>query len=88
MRRLLLVVTVIAGLVLLLRRTVMGRPTGPDTLVTPDGARDVVEAAIGRRAGILAETKYSYEAYLSRTREAVSRLGAPAAPAPATRGAA
>jgi glycosyltransferase involved in cell wall biosynthesis len=45
-------------------------------------------AAIGRRAGILAETKYSYEAYLSRTREAVSRLGAPAAPAPATRGAA
>jgi cardiolipin synthase len=50
MRRLLLVVTVIAGLVLLLRRTVMGRPTGPATLVTPDGARDVVEAAIGRRA--------------------------------------
>ncbi len=45
-------------------------------------------AAIGRRAGILAETKYSYEAYLSRTREAVSRLGAPVAPAPATRGAA
>ena len=52
-------------------------------LADPDRA-----AAIGRRAGLLAETKYSYEAYLSRTREAVSRLGAPVAPAPATRGAA
>lgn len=37
-------------------------------------------AAIGARAGQLAETKYSYEAYLGRTREAVSRLTAPAAP--------
>jgi len=45
-------------------------------------------AAIGQRAGALAESKYSYEAYLSRTREAVSRLGAPATTAPATRGAA
>jgi glycosyltransferase involved in cell wall biosynthesis len=37
-------------------------------------------AAIGARAGQLAETKYSYEAYLGRTREAVSRLTGPATP--------
>ena len=37
-------------------------------------------AAIGARAGQLAATKYSYDAYLGRTREAVSRLSAPAAP--------
>jgi glycosyltransferase involved in cell wall biosynthesis len=30
--------------------------------------------AIGKRAGELAESKYSYEAYLGRTREAVTRL--------------
>ncbi len=44
-------------------------------------------AAIGRRAGELAATKYSYEAYLDRTREAVTRLTAPAAAQPATGGA-
>jgi glycosyltransferase involved in cell wall biosynthesis len=38
-------------------------------------------AALGARAGALAETKYSYEAYLTRTREAVNRLTGTAAPA-------
>ncbi len=42
--------------------------------------------AIGARAGQLAETKYSYEAYLARTREAVGRLTAAAAPAPVAGG--
>jgi glycosyltransferase involved in cell wall biosynthesis len=37
-------------------------------------------AAIGARAGQLAESKYSYEAYLGRTREALSRLQPPATP--------
>jgi len=46
----------------------------------------VLAAAIGRRAGELAETKYSYEAYLSRTREAVTRLTGPVATQPATGG--
>jgi glycosyltransferase involved in cell wall biosynthesis len=36
-------------------------------------------AALGRRAGDLAETKYTYEAYLNRTREAVARLTSPVA---------
>jgi glycosyltransferase involved in cell wall biosynthesis len=37
--------------------------------------------AIGARARQLAETKYSYDAYLARTREACERLaGRPAAP--------
>jgi len=44
-------------------------------------------AALGRRAGDLAETKYSYEAYLNRTREAVARLTTPVATQPVTRGA-
>jgi hypothetical protein len=36
--------------------------------------------AIGRRAKTLAATKYSYDVYLDRTREACDRLfGAPAA---------
>ena len=43
-------------------------------------------ADIGRRAGELATTKYSYEAYLSRTREAVMRLTGPVATQPATGG--
>jgi glycosyltransferase involved in cell wall biosynthesis len=42
--------------------------------------------AIGRRAGELAETKYSYEAYLTRTREAVGRLSAPVAAQPVAGG--
>ena len=50
-------------------------------------ADPVLTAAIGRRAGELAATKYSYEAYLNRTREAVTRLTAPAAAQPATGGA-
>jgi glycosyltransferase involved in cell wall biosynthesis len=49
-------------------------------------ADPVRAAAIGRRAGELAESKYSYEAYLSRTREAVTRLTGPAATQPATGG--
>jgi glycosyltransferase involved in cell wall biosynthesis len=40
----------------------------------PEAAR-----AIGERAARLASTKYSYEAYLDRTRQVVSRLGRPAA---------
>ena len=44
-------------------------------------------AALGRRAGDLAETKYSYEAYLNRTREAVARLTTPVATQPVTGGA-
>src|SRR6185436_18107625 len=36
-------------------------------------------AAIGRQARLLAETKYSYEAYLERTRQACAAL-LPAAP--------
>jgi glycosyltransferase involved in cell wall biosynthesis len=43
-------------------------------------------AAIGRRAGELAATKYSYQAYLDRTRDAVTRLTAPVAAQPATGG--
>ena len=42
-------------------------------------------AAVGARARRLAETKYSYDAYLARTREACERLlGRPAAPQVAT----
>jgi glycosyltransferase involved in cell wall biosynthesis len=44
-------------------------------------ADPVFAAALGARAGTLADTKYSYEAYLSRTRDAVTRLSAAAAPA-------
>jgi glycosyltransferase involved in cell wall biosynthesis len=43
--------------------------------------------AIGERARVLAETKYSYEAYLARTRQACAHLTGPSAPQPA-RGAA
>jgi len=45
-------------------------------LADPAAARE-----LGRRAHELAETKYSYEAYLGKTRLAMSRMGA--APAPA-----
>jgi len=38
-------------------------------------------ACVGARAAELAATKYSYDAYLSRTREAVGRLASTAAPA-------
>ena len=37
-------------------------------------------AAVGRRARELAETKYSYDAYLERTRRACSALAPQAAP--------
>ena len=42
-------------------------------LADPPGA-----ATLGQRAAQLAATKYSYEAYLARTREVVARLGVPA----------
>jgi glycosyltransferase involved in cell wall biosynthesis len=56
------------------------------TPATPDGFADgIVTAlndpararAVGQRARLLAETKYSYEAYLSRTREACAYLKGP-----------
>ena len=50
-------------------------------LADPAAARE-----LGRRAHELAETKYSYEAYLGKTRLAMSRMGA--APAPAVSGSA
>jgi glycosyltransferase involved in cell wall biosynthesis len=40
-----------------------------DALADPDRAR-----AVGARARQLAETKYSYEAYLTRTRQALALL--------------
>ena len=62
------------------------------TAPTPDGLAAGILAALadpaaarqlGERARLLAETKYSYEAYLARTREAVDRLaGAAQVPAP------
>jgi glycosyltransferase involved in cell wall biosynthesis len=42
-------------------------------------------AAVGRRARELAETKYSYSAYLDRTRRACSVLASPAAPVTAVK---
>jgi glycosyltransferase involved in cell wall biosynthesis len=56
---------------------------------TPEGFADGILAvindpvrgrAIGERARHLAETKYSYEAYLARTREAIAHLGGGGAP--------
>jgi glycosyltransferase involved in cell wall biosynthesis len=44
------------------------------------GIEDPARArAVGGRARLLAETKYSYEAYLSRTRQAVAHVAGPAA---------
>ena len=40
-----------------------------EALADPDRAR-----AVGARARQLAETKYSYEAYLTRTRQALAHL--------------
>ena len=65
------------------------------TAPTPEAFADGVLAAladpqraaqIGDRAAELARTKYSYDAYLARTREAMSRLAAPSAAEPVTRG--
>jgi hypothetical protein len=47
-----------------------------DALAAPERA-----ASIGSRARALAETKYSYEAYLERTRQACDALLRPAPPA-------
>ena len=35
---------------------------------------------MGKQARLLADTKYSYEAYLERTRQACAALAPPAAP--------
>ena len=43
------------------------------------------QIAVGRRARELAETKYSYNAYLERTRLACSVLASPAAPVTAVK---
>jgi glycosyltransferase involved in cell wall biosynthesis len=63
------------------------------TAPTPDGlaagiltalADPAAARELGERARLLAESKYSYEAYLARTREAVDRLsGAAQVPAAA-----
>jgi cardiolipin synthase len=50
MRRLLLIGTVLAGVALALRRAVRRGHRDAPALVSPDGARTLVEAAIGRRA--------------------------------------
>jgi cardiolipin synthase len=50
MRRLLLVGTLFAGVALALRRAVRRGRRNAAAVVSPDGARDLVEAAIGRRA--------------------------------------
>ena len=57
--------------------------TPPDAAGFAEGILSGIEdparaRAIGERARQLAETKYSYEAYLARTREAFAYLGAPA----------
>jgi glycosyltransferase involved in cell wall biosynthesis len=62
------------------------------TAPTPDGlaagilgalADPVAARVLGERARALAESKYSYEAYVARTREAVERLAGAGAPAAA-----
>ena len=59
------------------------------TPATPEGFAEgilsVIEdpargRAIGERAHHLAETKYSYEAYLARTRQAIAHLGVGVSP--------
>ena len=58
------------------------------TAATPEGfARGILAGiddpamarAVGERARLLAETKYSYDAYLSRTRQAVAHIAGPGA---------
>src|SRR5262249_7800917 len=52
-------------------------PSTPDGFAQGilDALRDPLRASdVGRRARVLAETKYSYEAYLARTREACAYL--------------
>jgi glycosyltransferase involved in cell wall biosynthesis len=67
---------------------ILTEPT-PEAFATGilDALADPARAAeIGRRAGELAASKYSYEAYLGRTREAILRLSGPVATQPATGG--
>jgi glycosyltransferase involved in cell wall biosynthesis len=59
--------------------------TGPTAREFADGILRVLHdrqeaAEIGERARRLAESKYSYEAYLDRTRQACAALGSPAPP--------
>ena len=59
--------------------------TGVSAVEFADGILSALEnparaAAVGRRARELAETKYSYEAYLERTRRACSALARSEAP--------
>jgi glycosyltransferase involved in cell wall biosynthesis len=72
---------------LLTHTQVLDDETAILTDATPEGyAQGIVDsivdreraARVARQARELAETKYSYEAYLGRTREAVDRLFAPA----------
>ena len=59
--------------------------TGTSTREFADGILAAIgdaerAASVGRRARELAETKYSYDAYLERTRQACSALMATAPP--------
>jgi glycosyltransferase involved in cell wall biosynthesis len=75
---------------LLTHTQVLGDQTAILTAATPQDFADGIlaglqnpahAAAVGRRAQELAETKYSYEAYLERTRQACDALQRPLPPA-------
>ncbi len=75
---------------LLTHTQVLSDDTAILTPPTPDGfAAGILDAltnparaaGVGAQARQLAETKYSYDAYLERTRQACAALGLPAAPA-------
>jgi glycosyltransferase involved in cell wall biosynthesis len=75
---------------LLTHTQVLGDQTAILTAATPQAFADGIlgalqnpahAAAVGRRAVELAETKYSYEAYLERTRQACAALQLPLPPA-------
>jgi glycosyltransferase involved in cell wall biosynthesis len=75
---------------LLTHTQVLGDQTAILTAATPQDFADGIlaglrnpahAAAVGRRAQELAETKYSYEAYLERTRQACAALQRPLPPA-------
>jgi glycosyltransferase involved in cell wall biosynthesis len=74
---------------LLTHTQVLGDQTAILTAATPQAFADGILAglsdpdrarAVGSRARELAETKYSYEAYLERTREACAAIGVDAPP--------
>jgi glycosyltransferase involved in cell wall biosynthesis len=79
---------------LLTHTQVLGEDTAFLTGVTPREFADGILAAladprraseVGRRARELADTKYSYEAYMERTRQACAALMAPASPVAAVK---